>query len=525
MKPDRKREDSAKNTDNMDLRSLSPLSQRSKDDPSIVRVSGAVYGPQTEESVIFAEGEPKTRRGSIWEQGETMGNDGRGELGLMQFRSIESWRGDMEWGQGSQGRSLSPLLGKRGSPMEAGKIKDAIDGGIKGVNSGREIVVLSGEKENTGNENTRSGMSIFNPLSHGPTSNLTEVQKERKGMSLIKSWLGELEPVKERLVKRRKRIQQGDAAQSSSKDGEYSEHDSSGSKNTIGSGGKKGNLFQISGEKERRPKRIETPRFGRSQGGLKLKETPRFRPDQGIKDSGGLQIKGDRRFGTPNRGNQFDPMKILQPNQPKNVIDPSSGLVKIFDPKDFFPNPPEDPMTLLKPFLISQQIIRNMMDIKPSSPHPTQVIPPKQKITRNYPISGDVEKCRKLAKRLRRAWNLNQQISQNVFKKLCLLSRNDQKIRPISRRIEIDTENRNFSNKTSNKGSVKKAGPTPETQGELDSDRRVLRMSTRRKKRMAREKKVRDGVEGESGAKRRREYVEFLDFSFKNINKFLQSKE
>ena len=487
MKPDRNRKEGAKNTDNMDLRSQSPISQRSKDEGSRVRGSGGVYGPQTEESVIFAEAEPKTRRGSIWEQGEGVGHEGRGDLGLMQFRSIESWRGDLEWGQGSQGRSLSPLLGKRRSPIEGGKIKEGIEGGIKGVSSGREIIVLPGDKENTGNENTRFGVSIFNPSSHGSTSNLTEVQKERKGMFVIKTSLGELEPVKEQLVKRRKRIQEGGGAQSSSKDGEYSEHDSSGSKNTRGSGGKKGNLFQISGEKERRVKRIETPRFGKTQGGLKLRETSTFRQD--IKNT-----PGQEKFRNPtprisSPGHQFDPMKILQSNQPKNVNHPNTGLVKIFDPKDFFPNPPEDPMTLLKPFLISQQIIRNMMEAGPSTPNPTQAIPVKQKTTRIYPISGDVEKCRKLAKRLRRAWNLNQQISQNVFKKLCLLSRNDHKIRPLSSHLEINLENRNFSNKTSNKGSVKKAGPTPETQGELDSDRRLLRKSTRRKKLMAREKK------------------------------------
>lgn len=468
---------------------------------------------QTEESEIFGEPEFNTRRGSIWEPEDFRVEEGSRDQGTLRLRSPESWRGDMDWPRGSAIplRSMSPLVGKRASPERENTIFEIKEDKTLDRVQGNEIQMETGifeSKWRTEHESRSQGLK--NKFNRNPEiyfENQTGPRVERSKLSRIETWLGELEPVKEK-IERRKRVKSNLTGQSSSKDNEDLEGDSSGSKKTKRSSDKKHNLFKTSQESD-----------------SNLRETPRFEHSLARKQKSVRQKLQDHEK-PPNVSvaeKIFLPLKILNPMK---ISKKQTKLIKIFDPSDFFPNPPKDPIKLLQPFLISREIIKNMIQTDRSSQDQGNLAGSRTRRTDTNLVSGDLEKCRKLAKRLRRAWNLNQQISQNVFKKICILAKNENpNVTQSKRKIFFDNENRNFSNRSSNKGSVKKTAPTPETQGDTESEKRVLRMSTRRKKRLARERikmEKRDNVEESEG---RTELVEFLDFSFKNINKFLQVKE
>ena len=173
-----------------------------------------------------------------------------------------------------------------------------------------------------------------------------------------------------------------------------------------------------------------------------------------------------------------------------------------------------------------------------------------QRLSAKLALTED-QKHRKISKKLRRAWNLNQQISVNIFKKQVRFREPGKRSRaenPNEQGERVDaSENDVFGMKRARrvttqrrskleaKNKIKKSmmrqrkqrAPLGEEKEHLEYKRLVglkrdLSEFRRASERGARGQRDFEGLRGTPGVARRKgnfEYVEFLDFSFKNINK------
>jgi len=140
-----------------------------------------------------------------------------------------------------------------------------------------------------------------------------------------------------------------------------------------------------------------------------------------------------------------NPELSLSGDVPKRILpndDASSKFVKIYEPDKFFQEKPDNKMLLLYPFLLSKHYVdsvrRSNIFTKPNMPNiasdssqggfpafKSQVDSTPKNTERvsesQTDLMSESQKCKKISKKLRRAWNLNQQIAQNVFKKVTLL--------------------------------------------------------------------------------------------------------
>ena len=276
----------------------------------------------------------------------------------------------------------------------------------------------------------------------------------------------------------------------------------------------------------------------------------------------------------------------------KEDLADSGKFIKIYEPGNFFEKMPEDKKVLLYPFLISKQYVDSV--IRSKIFHKTGIPPLNSESASNAnmrfqlqiessprerercsdsanDLLSESQKCKKISKKLKRAWNLNQQIAQNVFKKVRLLytsreesafsserdpsvlrregsvftgslgqeNQGDQSNVRLGKRPEI-----NFGSKPmpKRKEIFKKVG----LESEFSNPERNLRQSTRNKKkkeneRLMRQKKSKkkkpklselapeESLRVVRGSRRHRvpaqkdrgkmEVVEFLDYANKNIRK------
>ena len=283
-------------------------------------------------------------------------------------------------------------------------------------------------------------------------------------------------------------------------------------------------------------------------------------------------------------------------NIPKRSLDgvqESGKFLKIYEPDKFFQEKPDNKMLLLYPFLLSKHYVdsvrRSNIFSRPHGQHVSSEsqsgIPPfrsqldsipkkkDQNLDSNNELLSETQKCRKISKKLRRAWNLNQQIAQNVFKKVTILynsefSESDNQDRVLEknqdsmflRKYEYGEENRgsiaNIRGGSGHGRDQMRSGLRRKNilkkiissdNDHIDTVGRTLRKTTRMKKeienkRLMRQEKNKQrrtkNLEWNSGSigqmrigsnklvkanllKNRRKYekVEFLDYANKNIRK------
>jgi hypothetical protein len=131
-------------------------------------------------------------------------------------------------------------------------------------------------------------------------------------------------------------------------------------------------------------------------------------------------------------------------NIPKGSLDEiedSGKFLKIYEPDKFFQEKPDNKMLLLYPFLLSKHYVDSVRksnifsrpqthNISSGSqsgmpPFRSQIESTPKKMEKfsesNNELLSETQKCKKISKKLKRAWNLNQQIAQNVFKKVTFL--------------------------------------------------------------------------------------------------------
>lgn len=277
--------------------------------------------------------------------------------------------------------------------------------------------------------------------------------------------------------------------------------------------------------------------------------------------------------------------RAAERKSPNAEKEDSGKFIKIYEPDKFFQQMPEDKKVLLYPFLISKQYVDSVIKSKffqkgvpplqseslsggrPGfqSQAPSAGREPEQRSDSGAELLSETQKCRKISKKLRRAWSLNQQIAQNVFKKVTLLytSREDSEVssRAERRRAERGApENRENKAHLANLGLGKRGGAAfsekapsgrRASRRALPNPERNLRQTTKNKKKMESERlkrqrqerrrkpkpfawKPSEGPRPERGgdpkapqAKERGkvEVVEFLDYANKNIRKKNREKE
>ena len=277
-------------------------------------------------------------------------------------------------------------------------------------------------------------------------------------------------------------------------------------------------------------------------------------------------------------------------------LEESHKYVKIYEPQAFFEEIPNNKMMLLYPFFLSKHYVdsvkqnnffTNKIQQTPSEVSLTGFPPIKSRFESNPRGEGvseslnenlsEAQKCRKISKKLKRAWSLNHQIAQNVFKKVTLLYKSRENseesdfpnksmlvenVGLLSPTLGIDRENQgDFINRKIKKDSelvesvkrlTKKRGIAKSQKlkvEEVERDtKRSLRKTTIKKKiekeilmRQEKNKQRRNkhiswnfsenqGIPLIGGSKkvvkpnlvqdkRRLEVVEFLDYSNKNIRK------
>ena len=140
----------------------------------------------------------------------------------------------------------------------------------------------------------------------------------------------------------------------------------------------------------------------------------------------------------------------LEPKEGSPEREDSSKFVKVYEPKNFFQNTPENRMLLLYPFILSKYYVDSVRNKNIFSQPPNLQMqnseggfPPFRSTSDNQErgsdsneILSETQKCKKISKKLKRAWSLNQQISQNVFKKVTL----QYKSKANSEKFEIEEE-------------------------------------------------------------------------------------
>jgi hypothetical protein len=136
-----------------------------------------------------------------------------------------------------------------------------------------------------------------------------------------------------------------------------------------------------------------------------------------------------------------------------------SRFVKVYDPKSIFQEYPENKMMLLYPFILSKHYVdflkhnnifprslRQMMnsestELATGSKSKEQSDPIVDNAS-NTPFDNltEAQKCQKFSKKLRRAWNLNHQVTQNVFKRVALVYKNKEESEYSSNEESEDEE-------------------------------------------------------------------------------------
>lgn len=297
--------------------------------------------------------------------------------------------------------------------------------------------------------------------------------------------------------------------------------------------------------------------------------------------------------------NRPAPLKAPKPQQTlRNLLqenpEPESGrparFVKVYDPQSIFQEFPDNKMMLLYPFILSKHYVdflkhnnifprslRQMMNSESSElgtgSKSQGLSMPRVEEPGPFDVLTEAQKCQKFSKKLRRAWNLNHRVTQNVFKRVALVYKNPQDSgasslsRPDSPRGRLDLEanpdSKNMGDhfncrQTPEAGSSlrraqKKRGPLRRNKPRLElgpsESGRNLRKTTRIKKKIEKERLLRQekykqkhsrdllqefgeakGVGGGGKLaggmrpglvidKRRLEKVEFLDYTNKVIRK------
>lgn len=308
--------------------------------------------------------------------------------------------------------------------------------------------------------------------------------------------------------------------------------------------------------------------------------TPAFRKDSSIIQDEQISIFKQKEETKRGLSQIFAEKKkkevLLKPpeDQPKTKRGNQVRFRKVYDPHKFYPTMPINSHLLLQPFLMSKNYVdalrRSSQMMKNRQTKSELAIRKLRKrvgrqAQMNNPSNFEYLKCRKLAKKLKRAWNLNQQIPQNVFKRVRLVRKGqinseedsvleslvhkklylrgepifnrkkDKKILfSLAQKVQnIDQENKpNISNTLSTKTPNMILTSPSQQLGESNLQQemtRNLRMTTQLKKRREVERRLRKEQKqiktflsfggNLSQVEMEFEKVEYLDYANKNIRK------
>ena len=169
----------------------------------------------------------------------------------------------------------------------------------------------------------------------------------------------------------------------------------------------------------------------------------------------GLQSKQSGRYENLKSQSNSEQQSVKEDKQGELENDEGSKFVKIYEPKNFFKTAPDNKMLLLYPFILSKHYVdsvrlsnlftqsQNLKSQTTDSGFPqfkSHTSEKPQKKSEFSEILSETQKCKKISKKLKRAWNLNHQIPQNVFKKVTILYKSKEN----SRESDFDDDSESF---------------------------------------------------------------------------------